>query len=47
MFSSVYVHQLAHGYNNNVFANLNKKTVKVLIKTGAMLKNVNNRNTYF
>jgi hypothetical protein len=41
-FSSADVYLLAHRYNNSVCVGLNTKVVKVLIKTFAMLKNVNN-----
>lgn len=34
------------GHNNNVFADLKEEIVKVIIKTAAMLKNVNNKNTF-
>lgn len=46
MYSSTYVYQLAYGAQQQ-FVDLKEKIVKVIIKTAAMFKNVNNKNTFF
>lgn len=46
MYSSTYVYQLAYRAQQQ-FVDLKEKIVKVIIKTAAMLKNVNNKNTFF
>lgn len=46
MDSSTYVYQFAYGAQQQ-FVDLKEKIVKVIIKTAAMFKNVNNKNTFF